>query len=186
MTTVHLHHGILTNGKKSTDRLEEPLTLRGHDVNNPDFPGFATPHSANWFASRYSKRLSKMVEAGDHAIGHSHGCLVLLECMRRGAQFDTVIFIAAAVDTNVIFPAWGFKRLINIHNPKDVALLAGKFLRNNKMGALGREGYDYAELDPRVQNVERLSRKGKFNHTKPYFEGEGLEWTVNLCDRWLK
>ena len=184
MTKIHIHHGIMTNGRKSTDILADRLIAEGYDINNPDFPGFATPRTANWFAKYYAKKLVKQIKKGDNAIGHSHGALVLLECMRRGAEFDTVIFLSAAVDRQIVFPYHGFKKLINVHNPKDIALLAGKYLPNSKMGAMGREGY-LGPRDERVENLMRKSRVGKLNHTKPYFHGDGLAWSMDLCKEHL-
>ena len=181
MKKIVIRHGIRTHGEKSTDLLADDMAASGWRIYNPDDLGKAKARNATRKAREFARKMLSHVNDGDHAIGHSQGCLTLLELMRLGVRFDKVIFIAAAVDSDVLFPRNAYTRLVNIHNPKDVALVAGALLPKSGMGAMGRVGYKGESLN--VRDLERVSRKGPFNHSRPYFRGEGYKWLLRFCKR---
>lgn len=181
---VDVQHGAWSDGTDSTDRLASRLVDAGFEVHNPEHDDFATVLTASARAAEFAAVLLEAHEPGDCAVGHSHGCLVILEAMRQGARYDTVVFLAAAVDADVTFPYHGCRRLVNVSNPFDLALAAGAWIPGHPFGRLGKIGY-FGPPDERVEDVRRASRAGRWNHSDPYFDDAGLAWTESLLSRVL-
>lgn len=179
MARLLLHHGIWTHGDQSTIPLARDLESIGYRTYNPQHSEFARVLGAGKMARRFSRDLIANHKPGDHALGHSHGCLVILEAMRAGARFGTVFLVGAAVEEDVTFPYHGAERIINVYNPFDIALAAGTAIPDHPFGALGLTGYA-GPPDARVEEHAWPSRDGRWNHTMPYFSKKNRPKLVGL------
>lgn len=164
-------NGIRTDGRDNVVRLLEALHDRGHRTRRFAYPTVWTPLGARIEGCRLkqSRRLARTLRDGDHVVAHSFGATLTWYAMSRfRRQLGVVLFLGAALDADVSFPARGFRRLVNVHNPCDVALRLGALLWAHDFGAMGATGY--AGGHPRIQNVEAdVMLAGRWNHTAVYF-----------------
>lgn len=172
MPKVLIVHGISTDGTDNTDRLAAELVSSGLQVLPVKY------HPVRWYNARHradsvARTLMGHYDPGDSAIGHSFGCLVLYRAMEMGARFGRVVFFGAAMERDIRIPVHGCDRLLNVTNPYDRALSAGRMLPWHPFGALGRDGYA-GVLDERIREEQSTARAGPHNHTAPYFSAEFL------------
>ena len=183
---IHTVNGIWDDGTHSTDRLGRALAGRGWSWRDCNYP---TAHP--WTArsrdavARRAAQLQKQVIAGDHVAAHSFGALVTLEAMRQGARFGVVVLFGAAAERDVEIPVGGCDELINVHQPRDLALMFGGLLLAHPFGAMGRLGY--AGNDLRVTNVldDTEPTLGPWRHSH-YFTEPNLGVWVGRVDAALR
>ena len=111
-----------------------------------------------------AKRFAEIVISDHHghkyAIGHSNGCAIIVEAMRQGAKFDTILLINPALNINTVFPEGDYK-IVVIHTKHDKATKAARFFDSipfvelfvpDEWGAMGTRGYQ--GTDQRVLNMD--------------------------------
>lgn len=101
---VHLVHGIHTAyGSPVVHRLIPYLEAEGFEVFYPDY-GYELAVATRAINPMLVGMMMPYVESGDLFVGHSNGCAIGLELMRRGAPIDGGAFINAALDVDVEIP----------------------------------------------------------------------------------
>jgi len=124
-------------------------------------------------------------------LGHSHGCLLIIRMLEIAAEKDydvpeikSVIMLAPAADRNAhTFEDWRYSRALVIYNPLDIAIWWGSMNPFHPFGTAGARSFK--TKDPRVTQVRRTSRRGWWNHTKPYFGDKKIQGTANTCVKFL-
>ena len=180
-------NGLHSTGGRNTDRVLADLRTRGFATLDFNYPR-ANVVTAGIRSIQYrnARSLVDVYEPEDAVVAHSYGCLIVLRAMEMGARFSTVFFFAAAMNADFTFPYLGMRKLLNICNPFDHALLFGSLLLRHDFGDMGRTGYAGAP-DPRIsQTQDTVLRGGLLNHSQNYFADEHRAQWVNLIEQHLK
>lgn len=103
-----------------------------------------------------ARSLAASALPGDIAVGHSNGCTAIHKAMDYGANFKHVIYLNAALPTDVSLMPW-LKAMDVFHAANEVATLLGAWWAkinplSGDWGAMGRLGY--TGHDKRVTNFE--------------------------------
>lgn len=136
-------HGILSDGRNSTDLLLRALRMRGRTALEFDW-GPGGPLAAAALRGHYARRLRAIARAHrlPHVIAHSYGAAIVLEAMRRGARFGLVFLFNPAIPPDSSFPPEAYDHLYVVANAKDKVLLWGElFMDWAGYGDMGRTGY---------------------------------------------
>lgn len=185
---------ILTHGigdadtyAKTTGKLAQPLVDEGHNV-----MAFKWGPSSFWNVHKRAriagvaladqvKTFRELDPGGKHAevnvVAHSAGALVVKHAMRNGAKFNDVFLIAPAISRRPGFRWGGYDRVFCFHNCVDLAVLAGTLLPWHPFGSMGLFGF-YRSRGQEF-NLHMPSTKGRWNHSKNWFEGEPLDQLVD-------
>jgi len=178
---IHCVHGILTDGKKSTDLVSAGLRDRGllaRDFNYPKNNVFTARFKRN--RVRLGRELFNRSKDGDHVVAHSFGCEVVVEAMRQGACFSHVYLIAPAIKRDTLFPHEGAKKITVLYCEDDEAIKLTRWLWHHPFGTMGLVGYT-GRSDTRVSNFEEYFIGGKRKSDRfhsAYFQQPWLrKWT---------
>lgn len=103
-------------------------------------------------------KLDQFVREGDSIIAHSFGCLLVYDLLRhykkchKDRQLKNIYFINPAIDVNIKIPTSNITQLFLFHDKEDRLLRMSRFLPFNRMGALGKYGYQHE--DSKIKNIE--------------------------------
>lgn len=95
-----------------------------------------------------------------HAIGHSNGCAIIVEAIRRGAKFKSILLINPALNVDTVFPQGDYTitviytrhdRVVELARYVDGLWLLG-LLIPDVWGAMGSRGY--TGDDPRPLSLD--------------------------------
>lgn len=189
---IHLIHGIRDNGERTTNVLASVLSRdHGRDVNAEVYP---KTHVWNAWSDRdtnlIARSLIPKLRPGDHLVCHSHGCGVAMGIMEEISRdiadpyIARIVFLAPALGRWQKWSRLNFTKLLCIHNPMDLAIIAGSLIPRHPFGLAG--AYGFRTDDPRVENRARMSFEGPFNHTAPYFRVPYVETLAAEIDDFLK
>ena len=180
-------NGIETDGSGTTDRIIRLVSRRLDHMEYFDF----NYEKVRWFQARsrtvqnrIGQQLANESDEGDIVICHSFGALVTLRAMERGAQFSTVVMLAAAMNRDFVFPAWGAESIVNLYHREDRALTAGGLLPEHDFGKMGKNGYKFAKFDDRFVDVDMTGTLKKGQEPLPihsaYFNEDNIDTVVEL------
>lgn len=174
-------HGILTDGRDSTDKLLGAVKARRPERIVHEFDWMPSgPLIAAALRGHYAKRLRKRCKTRPvHIVAHSFGCSIVLEAMRQGAKFEQVFLFNPAIPGNVEFPAEGYEHIYVIANTKDRALLVGDALLEwAGYGDMGVTGY--MGRSSRVTSIHgpRPAFKAFPEHGEAFNDGNLQEWAT--------
>jgi hypothetical protein len=140
--TVHLVHGIHTQGASPVQGLIPYLTAAGFETRYPDY---------GWIAGLETKianpiicgSLRPYIATDDIVVGHSNGCAILYDMLQSGLKVSGAVFINAALEQS-IQPLAPWTDVY--YNPGDditeAAELGAKLgLTDRTWGAMGHGGY---------------------------------------------
>lgn len=183
---VWLVHGILTNGDDSVNRLADDLAMRGLTSRTYQYPhnGLLDQRSQRK-RTENARGLMQRVGAQDHVVGHSNGCGVVHGAMNLGARFDRVFLFGAALDSDVLWPKRGAKKINVIHNKRDKALTLGWLLPWHAFGSLGKIGYQ-GEFDQRIHSISAFADNtvDKSNHSHYFTDtARRRRWAEYIAER---
>ena len=139
--SIWLIHGFNTwdNGRGTVDRLAPFLKADGYDVKQFDY-GFTFLLGARLGNGRRAKRLTKQVQPGDVAIGHSNAAAIIHRASHLGAPFKQIIYISPALD-NQLTPDWTHVRNLTIYySPSDKYAQAASWIPGVIWGDMGAVG----------------------------------------------
>ncbi len=146
-------HGILSQGRGSTDVILSDLKRLGHRTHdlNLDFFSSVTVRSRRK-VNEMARHLADVVEPGDALVAHSAGCLISLIAMRDiDVRFGVVGWLSPAVASNFWLPNRGCDELHLFGNRKDLAIWAGGLLAFHPFGWAGCMGHRGVS-DIRIRN----------------------------------
>lgn len=178
-------HGIRDSGPTTTDK----LTVRLRTVHGIPTRNFIYPPVRIWNAekrldqnalmlSRYIQACESGTYRGVSLVAHSYGCLVAFRLLELddSLRLDRLHMIAPAMLTDA---AWSLHRdkynAVSCYvNPKDLAtrLASLAHFTAPRMGSAGHKGF----LDPVVRNFYRRDGSGIWNHSRAWFDADGLEY----------
>lgn len=169
--TCWLVHGIRSDGTLNVDRLRPYAEAAGYVVREFEY-GWTHALMAWWMNDRRAHLLSKLVQPGDVAIGHSNGCAILDRATDHGAAFDTLVYVTPALEVEQR-PASQVRRLFVFYSPDDKATWVARLFRwlpGSRWGAMGRYGYE-GITDMRIRSIDlhnalqakRLGHSGMFS-----------------------
>jgi hypothetical protein len=149
---IHLIHGIHTEGVSLVEGLIPFLSEWG--VKYPDY-GYVLGIETRIINPIIVGTLQAYVEPGDILIGHSNGCAIAYDLMRRGTPVAGAIFINAALESNIARPA-GCPWIVVYSNKGDTITEAAQIgarlgITDPVWGEMGHVGY--TGKDPMVSNV---------------------------------
>lgn len=161
-----LVHGI-NCGDKGSDTVMQvaPHIGRYTTVYNHSY-GRIGPIGAIFKNKKIAKRLARCCKHSRSfgkeafAVGHSNGCAIIVQAMRQGAKFKSVLLINPALNVNCEFPPGDYTVTV-IHTKHDSAVRAARFfdalpvlefLVPDIWGAMGAIGYQGE--DPRIENLD--------------------------------
>lgn len=174
--------GIHSHGFDGTDKVLIDLEKIGYQTTDYDHPKRNTltvwpPKTRRDDA----KGLLSVMDRGDSVVAHSYGCLIVLEAMRLGAEFNQVFFFGAAATSDK--PPWfpllprSCKRMFVVYNPEDKALKWGAMIPFHPFGKLGYKGYRGAH-DSRIVNIPALMDNDGSNHNSHLNDENRREWVL--------
>ena len=153
MTIVHLVHGIHNaQGKSSTLGLIPYLKAAGFEVRFPDY---------GWIAGLETRianpiicgSLLPYIQPNDLIVGHSNGCAIAYDLMRRGAKVAGAIFINGALEQSISALApWTDVYFNSGDDITEAAKIGAAIGLTEKIwGEMGHAGYD--GKDPSIVNI---------------------------------
>lgn len=141
LTRLHVVHGfnVRDGGAQTVDRLRAHgeaarLFWHQHDYGRIGLCGVRDR------GLKIAREIARQVRPGDWGLGHSNGCMELLEAAWQGARFDRLIFINPALDSDAPAP-WHTRRIDVWHVPGDLAVTLARYLPFHPWGAMGSTGY---------------------------------------------
>ena len=175
---VVLCHGIRTDGTGTTRPMARALCRRG-------FHAWASSYPRRLLLqARYTREDASHVVAttrqGDHAVGHSRGCLVIARAMEMGRTFGRVVLFAPALDADWRFPEDRFVQMLVIYNYGDRAVRLGRRLPFHPFGHLGAVGPGSRQAKVVGYECDERSWFG-LNHSH-YFRPDQLDlWAARVA-----
>lgn len=128
--------------------------------------GWIGPIGAIFKNKKIARKLVSAVELhrishdGNYVIGHSNGCAIVVEALRQGARFKSVLLINPALNVSTVFPPGDYTVTV-VHTKHDKAVKAARFfdfvpvielIIPDIWGAMGARGY--TGRDPRITNLD--------------------------------
>jgi hypothetical protein len=149
---IHLIHGIHTEGVSLVEGLIPFLVP--YQVKYPDY-GYILGIETRILNPVIVGTLQPYVDDGDVLIGHSNGCAIAYDLMRRGVKVAGAIFINAALQSNIARPA-GCPWIRVYYNPGDTITEAAQLgarlgIDDSVWGEMGHSGY--TGNDPMITNT---------------------------------
>ena len=185
-------NGIRTTGESNIDRLTSELVKIGHNVVDLGLPVIGAFEARKRSVQMENGRLLRDAIVSNYGrnarvnlITHSNGAPTGYRSMWfEGVRYDNVFLFNAAMRSDYAWPAEGFRKLYNIHNPHDKALKWGERARwimpNHIFGPLGRTGYD-GPPDRRIESQSNAFREGK-NWHNPWHRWDLAEFWAGWID----
>jgi pimeloyl-ACP methyl ester carboxylesterase len=182
---IHLIHGIHTQGPSPVRGLIYYLNFAGLAVKYPDY---------GWIAGLETKvanpiicgTLQPYIAPEDILIGHSNGCAVAYDLLKRGVKVAGAVFINAALERNIARLApW-----VDVYfNPGDeiteVAQLGERIgVVDSSWGEMGHAGY--LGGDPLIASINCGSTIGMpavSGHSDFFTPGKLAAWAPYLINR---
>lgn len=156
---IWLVHGfnVRDGGRGTVDQLIPFLKKDGHEVLQFDY-GWTFLLGARFGNKGRAKKLAKLVQPGDVLIAHSNGCTIghrtcnLLPLV----PFSIVIYIAPALDPNLV-PQWGrVKKLVVYFSPDDSVVKKARWFPLVIWGDMGARGCNVKHAKVKNFNKSRL------------------------------
>jgi hypothetical protein len=149
---IHLIHGIHTEGVSLVEGIIPFLSEWG--VKYPDY-GYILGIETRIINPLIVGSLQPYINPEDVLIGHSNGCAIAYDLMRRGVTVAGAIFINAALEANIARPA-GCPWIVVYSNKGDkiteAAQIAARLgVTDPVWGEMGHSGY--SGKDPNIFNV---------------------------------
>jgi len=178
-------HGIRDSGPTTTDKLSRHLrTNHGKPARD-----FIYPPVRIWNAEkqldenalllmRYIQACSSGTYRSVSLVAHSYGCLIVFRMLEldESARLDGLHMIAPAMLTDAPWSLYidSFNSVTCHVNPKDLATLFASMshILAPRMGNAGAKGF----TDPIVTNISRRDGSGLWNHSRAWFDAEGLAY----------
>lgn len=151
---VYLIHGIRTEPTSPVKGLISYLLAGGFEVRYPEY-GYELALETRIVNPMIVGTLLPCIEPGDLLIGHSNGCAISYELMKKGAPAVGAVFINGALETDIVRP--GTCQWIDIYcNSGDEVTEAAKWgakvgLVDSVWGELGHSGY--SGNDPEIRTI---------------------------------
>lgn len=173
--------GVLDrDGSKTVATLVPRLKERGHEVTI--IPLWMT----GIITALLSKRLlgatiASLLPRSCVLIGHSHGCRLILEAVKRGASPKAIILVNPAVPSNYAWPK-NLKNALVWYVPTDLVVLLSGLMPT--WGWMGRVGW----RDKRAWNLRVVwarSHTDAFSHASRLVD-TSLLWLAILGRSWAK
>lgn len=155
MPSVHLIHGILSLPTTPVHGLIPYLKAVNAHVFYPDY-GYELVLDVHHVNPMIVGALLPYIGEGDAIVGHSNGCAIACDLVQRGAPASHLVFINAAVNNDIGFPA-SVKSVDVFWNAGDTITEAARIgavfgLVDPSWGEMGHTGY--RGNDPRVTNID--------------------------------
>lgn len=147
---IHLIHGIHTEGVSLVEGLIPYLNKEGFEVSYPDY-GYVYGLETRIVNPIIVGTLQPYVGPHDILIGHSNGCAIAYDLMRRGSAVAGAIFINAALEQNIVRPP-GCPWIHIYYNPGDEITEAAQVAQrlgivDPAWGEMGHAGYSGTDTE---------------------------------------
>ena len=127
---TYLVHGIHSEDRGASTVVRVAPYLSQHSVIVNAAYGYIGPVGAIFKNRKIARRLmlasSRNNCEGNHAVGHSNGCAIIVEALRQGAKFKSILLINPALKANTVFPSGDYTITV-IHTKHDRAVRAARF-----------------------------------------------------------
>lgn len=186
-TRVHLFHGIRSTPASPVKGLIPYLTAQGWDVRYVEY-GYELALETRFINPMLVGAVFPYIEAGDLAVGHSNGCALIYELMKRGAPFTGAAFINGALEQDIA--RVGQVGWIDCYwNPHDEITEAAKI--GAELGIVDRDyghlgGAGYLGGDDQISNINcgaTQSMPAVSGHSDFFTPGKLAAWGPYLVDR---
>ena len=181
---IHLIHGIHTEGKSVVEGL---IPFLGKwEVAYPDY-GYILGVETRIVNPLIVGTLEPYIGPADVLIGHSNGCAIAYDLMRRGTKVAGAIFINAALEQKIVRPP-GCPWIRVYYNSGDQITEAAQIgarlgITDLAWGEMGHAGY--LGTDPQITNVNCGLQPGmpKVSGHSDFFSPDNLaQWGPYLAN----
>ena len=138
---IWLVHGfnVMDGGRGTIDQLIPFLEKDGHEVLQFDY-GWTFLFGARLGNKGRAKKLAKLIQLGDVAIGHSNGCAIIHRASHLSAPFKQIVYISPALDGELT-PSWITVRDLSVYySPSDNYVRKANYIPFVIWGDMGATG----------------------------------------------
>ena len=151
MKVLALHGAFVGHsGRNSVGRLGPGFVRAGFDFKVFKY-GWRGVFGAWLLNDNTARDLVKASDEDTVLIGHSNGCPIILEALKRGCKARHVVFFNPALDNDVPIPEHVF-RLHVFYTHFDIPTRISRFIPGHAWGMMGATGYD----GPDIKDVLRV------------------------------
>lgn len=121
-------------------------------------------------------RMHKALRTGDSIVAHSFGGVLTTELLQKMSdrksdlQLKNIYMFNPSVDADIIIPETHFEKMYIFCDCRDQMLNLAKLMPFNKLGSLGKYGYEYDSDKIHSLYIRPKNKSGLMKHDTAFFE----------------